>query len=1562
MPSYTLEIEAFGTFTTNAPSLEVWADGVLNSTHSVSATGTTISVTIAYGGSLPTSLAFTFNDGFAPNGRIIEVRAVKINDKYVNTNNFLSSDSLTHSQTATVDITNSDFIFDSSEPLPTEFTTGATRTFTTGNDTMRDFNGSTDEVFDLLAGRDIVYLGSGNDKVNGNAGDDIIRGGAGNDLLFGDTGNDRLLGQDGNDTIYGGDGDDRIHGHDGNDELHGGNGNDRLNGHNDDDIITGGAGDDKLTGGAGDDYLYGGDDNDSLMGGTGADTLDGGAGNDILYGGAGVDHINGGDDDDIIVGDDGDDVLHGDDGDDVLYGRGDDDEIYGGNNNDLLLGGDGNDTLDGGAGVDVLTGGAGVDTLQGGGGNDTLHGHGLTQQQIQAILNANPTVSYNPYTNSFYEYVNSNISISAARSAAESSTLGGINGHIVSITSAAEETYVDGLSTQNIWISGNDEDNEGVWVWRGGAEDGANFYNGAVGGTTVSSFYTNWGGGEPNDFNTGEDYAQARNGSTWNDYGPPFGSQTLRYVVEWDAGLMSDDNAADILNGGDGNDHLYGYGGDDVLSGDNNDDLLFGGEGNDTLNGGSNDDALFGQNGDDILNGGAGADFIYGGAGADTIILDAGNDVIDGGAGIDVIDASSHTGYVTVDLSILTAQSTRLGTDTISGVENLIGSDFNDTLGGDAGVNTINGGLGGDRIYGNGGADFLYGEAGNDDFYVSGTIAYDDLFDGGADFDEIQFTADSYFNLAASFVDMERIDMNGFDTYALLNDGLDFSGMTVTARGDIYGDTGSETITGSDSADYIYGLAGADILNGGLGNDYVYGGDDGDLINGNDGNDRLYGEAGVDTINGGAGTDYIYGGAGADILNGGDSGDNFYISGTDSLGDQYDGGAGGDSIRLEADSYFNSSNSITSVTYIFMNGFNLISALGDGFDLTGTLRSGTGNLLGQGGNETITGGDNADYIYGLAGADILNGGLGNDYLYGGDDSDTINGGDGNDSIYGEAGSDVLNGNAGADNFYIGGTEAIGDTIDGGADSDDIYLTSNLFLDFTTSFTSIERVVFGGFTITANTGTGFNLTGMTRSGTSNLYGQGGVETIGGTEGDDNIYGLAGADILTGNGGNDNFYVSGTDSIGDQYDGGAGGDDEIILQADSYFSSANSFTNMEQMVFGGFDAYVTLGSTIDFSSLARSGTGTIIADTGNETITGMTNNDTIYGLDGDDVIDGFTGSDIIYGGAGADTLNGGDGNDNFYISGTDALGDIYDGGTGTDYIRMDAAVTFNSANSFANITAIVNGGFDMNLVSGTTIDFSGMNRSGGGAIVGTAGNETITGFDNTNVFYGLGGTDVMIGGSGNDDFYVSGTEALGDTFDGGSGGTDDEIRLLADTEFDSSITMTSIEQIVFGGFNITLSSGTTVDFSGMTRSGTGQIHGNTGGETIYGMENADFIYAGAGDDVIYGGDGRDELYGEGGADTFVLENLTAFNDIERIWDFSTAENDALDITDLLSGYTYGVDTLTDFVQIVDSGANSTVYVDVTGSGTFTTAERVATLYGINGLTDEAALETSGHLVTY
>ena len=365
MPTYTLEIEAIGTYGADMPGFEIWADGVLVDSYSIGLSATSIIQSIFFGGAIPSSLEFRFNDASGEGGRTIDIRSVKINDSHVNTNNFLSSDSLTQGQTSVVNVPDAAFIFNPSEPDLTDFTTGATQTLTASADAYFGYDSVTDEVFDALDGRDTIYSGAGNDKINGNDGNDIIRGGAGNDLLYGASGDDRLYGEEGNDTLYGGDGNDRVHGGDGDDHIHGNDGNDKLNGNDGDDLITGGLGDDRLNGSNGNDIIYGNEGTDILTGGIGNDSLDGGDGDDLIYAGAGADIVDGGDGNDYLIGNDGNDTLNGGAGDDTILGLDDTDTIFGN---------EGNDTLEGGEGNDTLNGGAGDDTLDGGNGNDTIYG------------------------------------------------------------------------------------------------------------------------------------------------------------------------------------------------------------------------------------------------------------------------------------------------------------------------------------------------------------------------------------------------------------------------------------------------------------------------------------------------------------------------------------------------------------------------------------------------------------------------------------------------------------------------------------------------------------------------------------------------------------------------------------------------------------------------------------------------------------------------------------------------------------------------------------------------------------------------------------------------------------------------------------------------------------------------------------------------------------------------------------------------------------------------------------------------------------------------------------
>ena len=112
---------------------------------------------------------------------------------------------------------------------------------------------------------------------------------------------------------------------------------------------------------------------------------------------------------------------------------------------------------------------------------------------------------------------------------------------------------------------------------------------------------------------------------------------------------------------------------------------------------------------DDTLTGDAGANVIEGGAGADTI---------DGGAGADTATYANSTAGVSIDLTAGTASGGEAVGDVLSGIENLIGSDFDDVFTGSADINTLLGGDGNDTLQGLGGNDTLTGGSGSDTFIM----------------------------------------------------------------------------------------------------------------------------------------------------------------------------------------------------------------------------------------------------------------------------------------------------------------------------------------------------------------------------------------------------------------------------------------------------------------------------------------------------------------------------------------------------------------------------------------------------------------------------------------------------------------------------------------------------------------------------------------------------------------------------------------------------------------------------------------------------------------------------
>ncbi|WP_147126959.1 calcium-binding protein [Shimia ponticola] len=232
------------------------------------------------------------------------------------------------------------------------------------------------------------------------------------------------------------------------------------------------------------------------------------------------------------------------------------------------------------------------------------------------------------------------------------------------------------------------------------------------------------------------------------------------------------DNAANTLDGGDGDDVLRGLTGADTLYGRDGDDWLDGGDGHDVIRGGDGNDAVLGRDGNDRLYGEAGDDNIaahdgddqvYGGDGNDLLGGSFGNDTMYGGNGNDIIGSGPDDDFIFAGNGDDVA-SGGWGTDQVEGGAG------DDTLAGSYGNDIVRGGAGNDSLGGGTGTDELYGDAG------------DDLLGAGDDDDRL------------------------------------------------YGGTGNDFLGGGAGNDRMYGGTGQDTLNGGDGNDTLYGGAEGDIF------------------------------------------------------------------------------------------------------------------------------------------------------------------------------------------------------------------------------------------------------------------------------------------------------------------------------------------------------------------------------------------------------------------------------------------------------------------------------------------------------------------------------------------------------------------------------------------------------------------------------------------------------------------------------------------------------------------------------------------------------------
>jgi beta-glucanase (GH16 family) len=245
-----------------------------------------------------------------------------------------------------------------------------------------------------------------------------------------------------------------------------------------------------------------------------------------------------------------------------------------------------------------------------------------------------------------------------------------------------------------------------------------------------------------------------------------------------------------------------------------------------------------------------------------------------------------------------------------------------------------------------------------------------------------------------------------------------------------------------------------------------------------------------------------------------------------------------------------------------------------------------------------------------------------------------------------------------------------------------------------------------------------------------------------------------------------------------------------------------------------------STISYTLTAN--VETLLLD-GNADING-TGNDIgvrIVGNTGNNVITGGAGNDYLDGGAaGLDTLAGGKGDDTYYVNhvGTTLFEKP---GEGTDNVR--STISWTLGDNFE--TLVLEGSANIN----------GTGNDAGNRLIGNVGNNVITGgAGNDQLDGGTAGFDLLMGGKGNDTYYVN------------------HVGTVLVEKPDEGI----------DAVHTTISWTLGDNFETLQLLGTDNINGT-------GNALANRILGNSGNNILNGGAGNDTLTGNGGKDTFVFD---------------------------------------------------------------------------------------------
>ncbi len=1348
-----------------------------------------------------------------------------------------------------------------------------------------------------------------------------------------------------------------------------------------------------------------------IVGNAATNTLDGGSGgNDTLDGGGGADTMIGGNGDDTYVVDNAGDFIielavpesdtirssitidmrlaNYANVENVLLTGSANLNAIANNAGNAITGNSGRNTITGGTGVDILSGGINTgttgDRLVGGAGNDQYIIFNANDVVIEAVGGGNDQLA-----------VFTSFSLSSAALAGQEIENLVLLGPAISGTGNALMNTIIGNSGNN--------------TLDGGANANALIGDTLVGGDGDDLYIVR----NTNDFideilDQGIDTVQASQSfilTTFVENLILTGTANINGTGNLYDNTITGNSGNNTLDGGVGADSLIGGLGNDVYIVDEAGDAVteFAGQGNDEVRsaisyvlganienltlidgiaidgtGNSLANVLVGNSFANTLDGGIGADFMSGGLGDDFYFVDnAGDTVVDSG-GNDTISAT-----VTVTLGATIENLVLTGTANANGT-------------GNASVNTITGNDGNNTLDGGIGADTLIGGAGNDFYIVDNTadVVTENLFEG---IDSVSSSVS--YTLSAN---IENLTLTGVAAIDGTGNGEDNTLIGNSAANTLTGGAGNDTYFvdaldtiveagggGTDTAVFNSSVAGQTFVLGGNVENLILGGAAAINGTGDATNNTITGNSAVNTLDGGDGDDTLDGGAGADTMIGGMGNDTFIVNiSTDVISENV--GEGIDTV-------------LTNATFnLATNAANI-----ENLTLTGTAAiNGTGDLNAN----IITGNSGKNILSGLAGADTLDGGLGADTMFGGlgddvfivdniGDKVTEVAGEGNDTVLsslatytlalnvenltltgtaningiGNAGSNFLTGNSG-DNTLDGG--AGDDVLQGGLGNDVYILDSMLDLvvdmggidTIRTSFTA-SLVDYTGIENLTLTGTSaINATGNASNNT--LVGNTGVNTLTGGDGNDTYYANSNDVIVElAAGGNDTLYVTVTGTfvipanveniifmgtgngnltgnndvntfVGNAgvntLDGGGGAD----LLSGGKGSDVYIVDTALDVIFEGIgEGTDTVRATASYT-LSANVENLVLLGTGSIDGTGNNLNNTITGNSGNNTLDGGTGTDRLVGGAGNDT----------YI--VDNIRDVIIDSSGNDTVLTDISYTLKAG--LENLT--LTGMSDVNGTGNTLVNIL-IGNSGANTLDGGAANDTLIGGDGNDVLKGGTGADVMNGGLGNDTYTVDNIHDV--IIDVTGEGTD---TLTTTVNYTLSSTA-EIEIITLGGTTALNFTGSDSDNTITGNNAANSIDGGAGEDILMGLAGNDILMGGLDDDILMGGAGADRMSGGGGADTFVFESASALTNVDIITDFNiSTDNDVLDLSDVLSAvYDPLTDVLSDYVRILDSGANSIVQIDIDGFGIGTAAwKTVAILQGINGLTGAQALVDSGNLI--